>query len=153
MGAEAAGQRESQPAAVPGWTYGRAGRLIFTEESGIPDPPLSRALRSTAGDSLFGVVVGLVICLAAVGFGWAEHAGTAALAAAGTPRVRRGYRLRVTIFFLVTAAACLVVGVVVEDGLRAPWDLFLPLAVALSVGSLAGTAAAYLPWRGRQQRR
>ncbi|MET7710380.1 hypothetical protein [Micromonospora sp. NPDC005413] len=57
-----------------------------------------------------------------------------------------------TIFFLVTAAACLVVGVVVEDGLRAPWDLFLPLAVALSVGSLAGTAAAYLPWRSRQQR-
>ncbi|MEU1395010.1 hypothetical protein ABZ403_02905 [Micromonospora zamorensis] len=75
MEAEAAGQRESHPAVVPGWTYGRAGRLIFTGGSGIPDPPLSRALRSTAGDSLFGVVVGLVICLAAVGFGWAEHAG------------------------------------------------------------------------------
>lgn len=137
---------------MQGWTYGRAGRLIFTGESGIPDPPLSRALRSTACDSLLGVIVGLVICLTAVGFGWAEHAGIAALAATGTPQVRRGYRLRVTFFFLVTTAACLVVGIVLEDGLRAPWDLFLPLVFALSVGSLAGTTAAYLPWRTREQR-
>ncbi|TCB88285.1 hypothetical protein E0H26_28535 [Micromonospora zingiberis] len=152
---DAAGQRESQPAGsvVQGWTYGRAGRLIFSGESGLPEPPLSRALRSTACDSLLGVIVGLVICLVAVGFGWAEHAGVAGLAATGTPRVRRGYRLRMAFFFVVAAVACLVIGIVVTGGLRAPWDVFLPLVVALSLGSLAGTTAAYLPVRTRQQRR
>ncbi len=152
MEADSAEHREPQPAgsAVPGWTYGRAGRLIFTGESGIPDPPLPRALRSTACDSLLGVVVGLVVCLTAVSFGSAEHAGIAALAAAGIPQVRRGYRLRVTSILLVTAAACLVGGLALGGGLRAPWDLFFPLAFALSVGSLAGTTAAYLPWRTRE---
>ncbi|GIJ34484.1 hypothetical protein Vse01_36320 [Micromonospora sediminimaris] len=151
MEADAAKHRESQPAgsAVPGWTYGRGGLLIFTGESGIPDPPLPGALRGTVCNSLVGTTVGLVICLTAVGFGWAEHAGVAALAATGIPQVRRGYRLRVALLFLVTTAACLVVGIVVGGGLRAPWDLFFPLAFALSVGSLAGTTAAYLPWRTR----
>lgn len=156
MNTGASEQRESQPAGsvVQGWTYGRAGRLIFSgESSGIPDPPLSRALRSTACDSLLGVIIGLVICLVAVGFGWAEHAGIAGLAAAGTPHVRRGHRLRVAFFFVGAAVACLVIGIVVAGGLRAPWDVFLPLVVALSLGSLAGTTAAYLPVRTRQQRR
>ncbi|MCG5472021.1 hypothetical protein LADH09A_006056 [Micromonospora sp. LAH09] len=57
-----------------------------------------------------------------------------------------------TLMFAVTAAAFLVVGFVLEDGLRAPWDLFFPLAFALSAGSLAGTAAAYLPWRIPERR-
>jgi hypothetical protein len=154
MEADAAKHREPKSAgsAVPGWTYGRAGRLIFTGESGIPDPPLSRALRSTACDSLLGVIVGLVICLTAVRLGWAEHAGVAALAATGIPQVRRGYRIRVALILLVTTAACLVVGIVIGGGLRAPWDLFFPLAFSLSVGSLAGTTAAYLPWRTREHR-
>ncbi|GAA0367294.1 hypothetical protein GCM10009541_07110 [Micromonospora gifhornensis] len=149
MEADAARHREPQHAgaAVPGWTYGRAGRLVFTGESGIPDPPLSRALRSTACDSLLGTIVGVVVCLMAVSVGWAEYAGVAALAATGIPRVRRGYRRRVTSGFLVATAACLVVGIVLGGGLPAPWDLFFPLAFALSVGSLAGTTAAYLPWR------
>lgn len=92
------------------------------------------------------MIIGLVICLAAASFGWAEYAGVAALAAAGIPRVRRGFRRRVTSTFLVATAACLVVGIVVGGALPAPWDLFFPLALALSVGSLAGTTAAYVPW-------
>ena len=69
----------------------------------------------------------------------------AALGAFGMPRIRRGYRLRASLALTVTTAGCLVAGIFVDRWLPAPWDLFFPLALALTIGSLAGTAVAYVP--------
>ncbi|WP_130335384.1 hypothetical protein [Micromonospora kangleipakensis] len=92
----------SADSVVRGWANDRAGRLVFTGESGIPDPPLAAALRNVACSALVGVLVGVVIVLTAVGLGWDEDAGVAALAAFGMPRIRRGYRLRAVLAFTVT---------------------------------------------------
>ena len=149
MAADAPGQPKPPPAdsVARGWSHDRAGSLVFTGKSGIPDSPLSAALRSTACSSLVGFLIGLVIVPAAVTFGW-DEASAAALTTYGMPQIRRGYRLRAVLAFTVTTAACLVAGILLlGDWLPEPWDFFLPLAFALTVGSLAGTAAAYL---GRQ---
>nr|MDT0662332.1 hypothetical protein [Micromonospora sp. DSM 115978] len=135
---------------MPDWEYSRAGRLFFNGESGIPDPPLATALRATAFSSLFGVLAGVVIVLVAVVIGWDDPTvGVAALGAFGMPRIRRGYRLRAALAFAIITAGCLVAGVVFDRWLPTPWDLFLPLALALTIGSLAGTAVTYLPHRIR----
>lgn len=140
-------ERARAESVVPGWTYDGAGRLTFVEGSGIPDPPLVTALCASAYSSLVGVLVSGAIVLA-IGIWWDNpDVGVAALGAYGMPRVRRGYRLRAALAFAVTTAGCLVTGVVVDRWLPAPWDFFVPLALALAIGSLAGTAATYARWR------
>ena len=139
-------QRSHAGPVVPDWAYDRAGRLVFTGESGIPDPPLATALRGAAFSSLMGVLVGVVVVLAAGGIGWTDPVvGVAALGALGMPPIRRGYRLRAVLALSVTTAGCLVAGVLLGRSLPMPWHLFFPLAVALAIGSLTGTAAAYVP--------
>ncbi|MEV0156277.1 hypothetical protein AB0H57_21465 [Micromonospora sp. NPDC050686] len=138
---------------VPGWSYDRVGRLVFTGESGIPDAPLATALRAAISSSLVGVLVGVVVVFTAVGIGWEEPAiGVAALGALGMPPVRRGYRLRAALALTVTAVGCLVAGIFLDRWLASPWDFFVPLALALTIGSLAGTAVAYLPWQSDERR-
>lgn len=133
---------------APGSADNWAGRPVSTGESGVPGPPLVTALRRVASSSLAGALIGAVIVLTAGLLGWDnEGVGMAAIGAFGMPRIRRGYRLRAGLALTVTAAGCLVAGVLLVRGLPAPWDVFLPLAFALAVGSAAGTAAAYLPWR------
>ena len=63
MAADGLGQpdRSRVGSLVPGWAYGRAGRLVFAGKSGIPDPPLATALRDATFSSLVGVIVGVVI--------------------------------------------------------------------------------------------
>ncbi|MEV6695384.1 hypothetical protein AB0M35_28350 [Micromonospora sp. NPDC051196] len=130
---------------MPGWESDRAGRLVFTGESGIPDPPLATALRAATFSSLIGIGVGVVIALTAVAIGWDDTAGVAALGAFGMSRIRRKYRLRAALALTITTAGCLVAGIILDRWLPAPWDLFIPLALALTIGTLAGTAVTYIP--------
>ncbi|RIV32734.1 hypothetical protein [Micromonospora radicis] len=142
MSSDRPGQADPPPAGV---TSGWPRRLFFVGEASVPDLPLPVALRAAAVSSLVGTLSGLVVMVVAVALGWDNDiAGVTALGAFGLPRVRRGYRLRVVVALTVTAAGCLVAGVLLTGPLPAPWDLFLPLAFALTAGSQAGTAAAYL---------
>jgi hypothetical protein len=111
-------------------------------------------LRDAASSSLVGVLVGVVMVLTARGLGWDDDlpANVAALASFGMPRIRPGYRLRAVLASTVTAAGCLVAGILLGRWLPAPWDSFFALAFTLSVSSLAGTAAAYVPWRPGERR-
>ena len=155
MAADGPGRPEPSRAGsvVGGWASDRAGRLVFTGDSGIPDPPLAAALRHVAFSALVGILVGVVIVLTAAALGWDDPSvGVAGLAAFGMPRIRPGHRLRAVLALAVATAGCLVAGILLGRWLPAPWDFFVPLALALTVGSLAGTAAAYVPWRPDERR-
>jgi hypothetical protein len=112
----------------------------------VPGLPLSVALRRAARWSLIGFILGAVVTSAALALGWAEDVdGVAAIATYGMPPIRRGHRLRAMLAFAITTGACLVGGVVLlGHRIPSPWDLFIPAALAIAVGSQLGTAAAYL---------
>jgi hypothetical protein len=112
----------------------------------VPDLPLFVVLRRTARSSLLGFVIGLAVVLATLPLGWADNiAGVAGLASYGMPPIRRERRLPMVLAFTITTGACLVVGVLLlGDRLPPPWDLFIPLTLALAVGSQMGSTAAYI---------
>ncbi|MEJ3746555.1 hypothetical protein WEI85_27840 [Actinomycetes bacterium KLBMP 9797] len=106
---------------------------------------LGRALRGAAYSSLVGIAIGVAIALSMDLLNWQQDvAGVAGLGATGMASVPRDRRWRAWVAMGTATAVCLVLGLLLLGRtLPEPWDFFVPLALALAIGSQAGTFAAY----------